>query len=94
LNRFLFDTLTFLNGFIAVIIILGAAVTGWSSPMFRGAPVMGGIAGALVGITMAALVCGAIAFLALIERHLHTIAEKSQPDHGAAAPATRQEPRM
>jgi tetrahydromethanopterin S-methyltransferase subunit C len=37
-------------------------------------PVIGLILGAIVGVVAAALICGTIAFLALIERHLAEIA--------------------
>lgn len=93
LSRFLFDTLTFLNGFIAVAIIALSTVAGWSYPIFRAAPPLGLLLGALVGVVFAALICGTIAFLALIERHLRTIADRNS---GSTAPASigRQEPRL
>lgn len=93
LNRFLFDTLKFLNGFIAVAIIALSAVAGWTYPIFRAAPPLGLLFGALAGVAFAALVCGSIAFLALIERHLRTIADR---DSTSTAPASigRQEPRL
>ena len=77
MNRFLFDTLTFLNGFIAVVIIVISAGAGWFNPYFESTQVVGVVLGALAGITTAALICGTIAFLALIERHMRTIAERA-----------------
>jgi phage-related minor tail protein len=76
MNRFLFDTLTFINGFLAVIIIAGFTLQGWVNPYMQGAKVLGVIIGLLAGIAVAAVVCGTIAFLALIERHMRTIADR------------------
>lgn len=71
MNRFLADTLGFLNGAIAVVIIIGCVATGLASP--AGA-VVGGALGAIAGILIAGLACGLIAYLTLIERHLARLA--------------------
>ena len=94
LNRFLFDTLTFLNGFIAVVIMLSFSVISWSYPELNGASPVGLVVGALVGLAIAAFICGTISFMALIERHLRTIAGRYQSDGLAPLTVGRQEPRM
>lgn len=97
MNRFLFDTLTFLNGFLAVILIALFTFLGWFHPAFLDMRPVGLIVGALTGITAAAVVCGTIAFLALIERHLRTIAERRPTVAGSSErydDRGRQEPRL
>lgn len=101
MNRILFDTLTFLNGFLALIAVGLGAFVGWNMPMFAAMKPIGLLLGAGAGLTFAALVCGTLAYFALMERHMRRIAD-SVAGAGAgrsgefrAAPVTgRQEPRL
>ncbi len=65
MNRFLFDTLAFINGFLAVVIIAAWTILGWFHPYFATMRPVGAAIGLLLGITIAAIVCGSIAFYAL-----------------------------
>jgi tetrahydromethanopterin S-methyltransferase subunit C len=71
MNNFLAKTLTSINALIAVVIFAYFTLLG---PILTGMPIIGLVLGAIVGVIVAALVCGTIAFLALIERHLAEIA--------------------
>ncbi len=73
MNRVLADTLAFLNVVIAVVIILIGALFGNRFITFAG-DVVGLAIGAVLGVILAALICGTIAYIALIERHLREIA--------------------
>lgn len=77
MNRLLADTLSFLNGLIAVVIIVAGGGIGYFSVTFAGQRPLGLLIGALIGLVVAAFVCGAIAYLALIEAHLRKIAAGS-----------------
>lgn len=71
MNRFLADTLSMLNVVTAALIIMVSFVIG---------SVVGGIWLFLVpafGVLVAAVGCGVIAFLALIEQHLSILAERA-----------------
>lgn len=74
MNRVLADTLAFLNAFIAIVVIAACAYLGYRTITFAGQGV-GLIIGAVGGLVLAAFVCGSIAFVALIESHLRTMAE-------------------
>lgn len=100
MNRILFDTLTFLNGFLAVIAIGLGALLGWNMPMFAMVKPLGLLLGAGIGLTFAALICGTLAYFALMERHMRRIAD-SVSNTGAirqgasiAPISSRQEPRL
>ena len=99
MNRILFDTLIFLNGFLAVLAIGLGAYVGWNMPMFAVMRPVGLLIGAGAGLTFAALVCGTLSYFALMERHMRMIAETVaggggvRPSEARAAPmAGRQEP--
>jgi hypothetical protein len=84
MNNFLAKTLSSINALIAIVILAftlsgatAASALGGSSMFLVGA-IFGGIA----GIVVAALVCGTIAFLALIERHLSEIAAATRQPRG------------
>lgn len=77
MNKLLVRTLDFLNGILAVFIIGGCMMMGAVSGE------SGMVVGAIGGIVIAAVVCGLIAYLSLIERHLSSIAEASED--GAAS---------
>jgi len=100
MNRILFDTLTFLNGFLAVIAIGLGALMGWNMPMFAVMKPLGLILGAGVGLTLAALICGTLAYFALMERHMRRIADSVantggvHPSDRTSPSAPRQEPRL
>ncbi|MDQ0454851.1 hypothetical protein [Rhizobium paknamense] len=85
MNRFLARTLSALNVLLALIIIAVATASGATGNghyyYFDGQiSVPGAIFGAIAGIFLAALVCGTIAFLTLIERHLSVLAEAVKRD--------------
>lgn len=71
MNRALAETLSFLNGLIAVVIVLIGLAAGYR---ISGGSMLGTLSGGFVGFLFAALACGAIAYLALIERHLAKMA--------------------
>jgi uncharacterized membrane protein len=71
MNRILAEALSALNGLIAIIIVIVGAIVGFRMSDGALIPV---VIGAVIGFLLAALTCGAIAYLALIERHLNKIA--------------------
>lgn len=71
MNRVLAETLTLLNGVIAIVIFIIGLAGGYR---LSGGTMMGTLSGGFVGFLFSALACGAIAYLALIERHLAKIA--------------------
>jgi len=75
MNRLLAETLSVLNGTIAMVIILAGAYMGYQAP-FGGFFII--LFGAALGVIVAALVCGVISYLALIEGHLAKIANQKQ----------------
>lgn len=78
MNRFLARTLSTLNAVFALLIIVIATASGATGGgyYFTGEiSIPGAILGGLGGVLVAALVCGAIAFLTLIERHLSILAD-------------------
>ncbi|TKT79968.1 hypothetical protein [Aquamicrobium sp. LC103] len=89
MNRILAETLTALNGVIAIAIVIGAAFMGYR--LFSGSP-FGVFFGAAIGLLIAALSCGVIAYLVLIERHLAKLAGVSRDEDIPAS--TRREPRL
>jgi hypothetical protein len=58
MNRLLANTLSAMNGFIAIVIVVAFGVSGWNT-----------IGGNTIG-----MICGVVAYLTLIERHLRVIA--------------------
>lgn len=73
MNRFLADTLSLLNGIIAVVIVLAGAFLGYRV-QFGGFFTI--LLGTALGMVVAALTCGVISYLALIENHLAKIADQ------------------
>lgn len=100
MNRFLFDALTFLNGVLAMLIIGLGVYVGLRSPSLAYMQPFGLILGTLAGVTLAAAVCGTLAFFALMERHMRTIAEGVQNTNtsfsreSAASYSNRREPSL
>jgi len=93
MNRFIFDTLTFLNGLIAVASVVICAYAASASPLLsQSAKAISAILGGIVGLIVAALLCGTIAFMALLEQHLRTIAENSGKATSVAPVVGRKEP--
>lgn len=91
MNRFIFDTLAFLNGLLAIIAIGVFTFAGYNNLYMASARPLGALLGLGVGIAVAAVLCGAIAFMALIEQHLRTIAEATL--HAGSVPSeARREP--
>lgn len=76
MNRILASTLSALNLIYALLIILAGMGIGSTMAVQGGAPSgIGMILGAVVGILVASIVCGLVAFLTLIERHLSHLAD-------------------
>jgi len=88
MNRFLARTLSTLNILVALVIIAVTTASGASGNghyyYYDGQiSVPGAIFGAIAGIFIAAIVCGTIAFLTLIERHLSVLAEAAKRSGGS-----------
>lgn len=71
MNRILARSLGALNGIIAILIVIVGMLAGLHGAM--GSPI-GLVLGGLAGFLIAALTCGIIAYLALIEKHLAALA--------------------
>jgi hypothetical protein len=71
MNHFLVSMLGALNIILAVTIVATSAVAGWN----KQADIVGLLAGAVVGIGVAAFVCGFLAILISIEQSLKRIAD-------------------
>jgi membrane associated rhomboid family serine protease len=85
MNRFLARTLSTLNAVFALLIIVIATASGATGGgyYFTGSlSLTGAIFGGLGGVLVAALICGTIAFLTLIERHLSVLAEAAKRNVG------------
>ncbi|TCU10490.1 hypothetical protein [Rhizobium sullae] len=85
MNNFLAKTLASINALIAVVILAFCTLSGATTASAQGGSgmlVIGAIVGAIAGIAVAALVCGTIAFLTLIERHLSVIAAATRQPQG------------
>lgn len=82
MNRFLARTLSTLNAVFALLIIVvttASGATGGGYYYYSGAlSLPGAMLGCLVGVLVAALICGTIAFLTLIERHLSVLADAAK----------------
>lgn len=89
MNRFLAETLSLLNGIIAVVIVLAGTYLGFRASYGN---MFVSFLGAMLGIVVAALACGVIAYLALIENHLAKIAGQPARDYDAQRP--RKEPSL
>ncbi|MBW6422658.1 hypothetical protein KX729_14460 [Rhizobium sp. XQZ8] len=75
MNNFLAKTLASINAVVAIIIIALATFSGTEMVSAQGgSSLAGAILGGVVGLIVAALVCGTIALLVMIERHLGVIA--------------------
>lgn len=77
MNNFLAKTLSSINALIAIVILAFSTLSGATAAAAQGGSgmfIVGAILGVIGGIVVAALICGTIAFLALIERHLSEIA--------------------
>lgn len=76
MNRFLASTLSALNLIYAVLITLGGIGIGAATADQSGAPALiGMVLGGIVGVLAASMLCGLVAFLTLIERHLSHLAD-------------------
>lgn len=94
MNRILAETLSALNGVIAVAIVLAGMFIG---ALASSANLLVVALGGVMGLLVAALTCGIVAYIALIERHLARIAsEPPQPLDRALGGAQRDrvEPRL
>lgn len=90
MNRFLAETLSALNGVIAILIIVGGLYLGFTAP-FGG--LFSVIVGGVFGVIAAALACGVISYLALIEGHLAKMAGDRGDDFGDRL-STRKDPSL
>ncbi|GEM_PF-1457243 len=93
MNRFIFDALTFLNGLLAIITIGACTFVGYNTPLMASARPVGALLGLGTGIVTASLLCGAIAFMALIEQHMRAIAE-AKASVVPHQPSARREPSL
>lgn len=82
MNRLLAEALNFLNGIIALVLVAGFTLGGYRVFPFIPNP-WNFILGCVTGIVLAALICGMIAYVALIERHLSIIAKSVNLEHGS-----------
>lgn len=73
MNRILAETLSALNGIIALMIVM---VGGYFGYLLAFGGIFSIMLGAALGMIVAALVCGVISYLALIESHLARIANQ------------------
>lgn len=77
MNNFLAKTLSSINALIAIAIVAASTLSGGTAAVTQGGSgnfLLGAIIGGIIGIVVASLICGTIAFLTLIERHLSVIA--------------------
>ncbi|MBZ9732233.1 hypothetical protein LB534_00085 [Mesorhizobium sp. CA18] len=86
MNRSLVNTLSAINAILAVAIILIFALGGG---VLLGNS--GGLIGLALGFIVASVLCGGLAALCLIEKHLRVLADDLKRRQ-KAAPATRTEP--
>ena len=86
MNRFLSSSLNFINGMSAILIIIGFA---WLGSEIGGS--LGMAAFAILGVLAAALLCGMVATLVLIEGHLRKMAHPNARK-GDSASLQRTEP--
>jgi hypothetical protein len=80
MNHFLIGILSLVNQVLAVILIVGATVSGVAQPMggYYSVPqpwsyAIGGVVGFIAGLIAAAVVCGTIAAIVTIARELSAI---------------------
>jgi len=86
MSRALVNMLSTMNVFIALIIIAAGAL--WGNAYL---PKAGVIFGAIVGFAAASIICGALAALCLIEKHLRVLADDLKKRQKGIVP-TRTEP--
>ncbi|RWX69620.1 hypothetical protein EN780_05720 [Mesorhizobium sp. M4B.F.Ca.ET.089.01.1.1] len=87
MSRILVNMLSTINIFIAIVIIAVFAVIGNASFLKAGA-----LLGAVVGFAVAAIFCGGLAALCLIERHLRVLADDLRQQRKKNASTPRIEP--
>lgn len=76
MNRLLADLLSAINLFIALAMVVVGGVIGFQMARNAGDNITFGMGvGAIVGLLAAAVLCGILAVLILIERHLRLIAD-------------------
>jgi hypothetical protein len=80
MNGFLIGILSFVNQILAVLLILGATISGFTQPMGPAFSlpqpwnyVAGGVIGLVAGLITAAIVCGLIAAIVTIASELSAI---------------------
>lgn len=91
MNRALAETLSFLNGLIAIFIVIGGAAWGFFGWNMSA---VGLVVGAASGFIVAALTCGVISYLALIEGHLAKLAGDRGADELGDRLSARKEPSL
>ncbi|TPK49597.1 hypothetical protein FJ492_00420 [Mesorhizobium sp. B2-5-4] len=87
MSRILVNMLSTINIFIAIVIIAVFAVIGNASLLKAGA-----LLGAVVGFAVAAILCGGLAALCLIEKHLRVLADDLRQQRKKGSAPTRAEP--
>lgn len=74
MNRTLIGALDTINNLLAFIIIIGCTLAGFLAPMGRGENVLMAVLGLIGGTVLAAIICGFLAILIEIEKHLRKLA--------------------
>ncbi|KUM25973.1 hypothetical protein AU467_23550 [Mesorhizobium loti] len=87
MSRALVNMLSTMNVFIALIIITVGAL--WGNLYL---PKAGVIFGAIVGFAAASIICGALAALCLIEKHLRVLADDTRKRQKGPTPARVEPP--
>lgn len=74
MNRMLANALSGINIIIAAVIILVSAAASYIALLQVGIGSLGIIIGLVIGVMIAVITCGFIAYISLIEQHLRKIA--------------------
>ncbi|TRL35485.1 hypothetical protein [Rhizobium straminoryzae] len=79
MNRTLISFLDSANQLLAIIITLGGAIAGGMSGHETAGVIIFAIVGGILGLIAASIVCGVLATLIEIERHLRAMRESTNP---------------
>ncbi len=85
MNRLLIDGLDGVNNLLAILIVFAGAATGWINGQYSGASGVYAALGGVAGLIVACVVCGLLATLLQIEKHLRRIASQPPGDRGSSA---------
>jgi TRAP-type C4-dicarboxylate transport system permease small subunit len=75
MNTTLISLLDSINQILALFIVVAATATGWIFGQPNGSGAIYAVLGLIAGLVTAAVICGLLATLLQIERHLRRIAE-------------------